>query len=180
MTTNENGSENLFENNINGNGAAKAFAPTYSLYHPTAKNTGSAMSLERKAATGEREGCIFATMAPQKTVAGPDGKKATFAWEEKITVKLGISDLSAMLLVADGKRADLGPKGLYHDSGSASTGIQFRRVETPMSGYSFEVAKKGKGEDATVKRVHILLNEAEGLTLAVLFRASLPVLAFGA
>lgn len=178
MTTNENGG--LFGNGSeNGNGAAKAYAPTYSLYHPTGKNTGSALSLERKAATAEREGCIFATVAPQKTVAGTESKNATFAWEEKITVKLGISDLSAMLLVLTGKKPDLGAKGLYHDSGTASTGIQLRRVETPVPGYAFEVAKKGKGEDATVKRCHILLNEGEALALTLMFQQSIPVLAFG-
>lgn len=181
MTTNENGG--LFGNgNENGNGtlAPKTYAPTYSLYHPTGKNTGSAMSLERKAATSEREGCIFASVAPQKTVAGTDAKNATFAWEEKITVKLGISDLSAMLLVLTGKKPDLGAKGLYHDSGAASTGIQLRKVETPVAGYAFEVAKKGKGEEGTVKRCHILLNEGESLALTLMFQQSIPVLAFGA
>lgn len=181
MTTNENG--DLFANaDGNGNGAvaAKAYAPTYSLYHPTAKNTGSAMSLERKAATAEREGCIFATVAPQKTVAGTESKNATFSWEEKITVKLGISDLSAMLMVLTGKKPDLGPKGLYHDSAAASTGIQLRKVDAPIAGYAFEVAKKGKGEDGTVKRAHILLNEGEALALSLIFQQSLPILAFGA
>lgn len=180
MTTNENGG--LFANaNGNGNGmaAAKTYAPTYSLYHPTAKNTGSALSLERKAATPDREGCIFATVAPQKTVAGTESKNATFSWEEKITVKLGISDLCAMLLVLTGKKPDLGPKGLYHDSGTASTGIQLRKVDTPVAGYAFEVAKKGKGEDGTVKRAHILLNEGEALALTLMFQQSVPVLAFG-
>lgn len=180
MTTNGNGG--LFANaNGNGNGTAgaKAYAPTYSLYHPTGKNTGSALSLERKAATAEREGCIFATVAPQKTVAGAESKNATFAWEEKITVKLGIPDLSAMLLVFGGKKEDLGPKGLYHDSAAASTGIQLRKVEAPVAGYAFEVAKKGKGEDGTVKRAHILLNEGEALALSLIFQQSLPVLAFG-
>ena len=164
--------------------AAKTYAPSLTLYHANMKGTGSAVQFEVRSATADREGCWFMSMAAQKSIgqgANADGgrKNATFAWTEKITAKLNFSDLSAMLMVFEGKEKSMGDgKGLYHDSADFSTIISLAESTGDIPGYTLELSKKQK-HDGSLSRVRLLLRPAEALGLARLITGTLPRIAFG-
>ena len=129
------------------------YRPKLLFYHANAKGSGSAVQFECAAATGDQEGRIFVSMAAQRQVAD-EGQNATFDWKNKVIVKLGFSDLSAILLVLNGRSAELGDgKGLYHDSKSSTTIIRLAKQTEPYSGYAFELSRKPKEENASISLV---------------------------
>jgi len=139
-------------------------------YHPTGNGNGSAVRFELRPARRGREGCIFAEIAPQKTRAVRDpGQKrpATFDWQARIVVKLGLSDLCAMMSVLEGREDSAGgERGLFHQSADATTVIGFRRVTEPLAGYVFEVSRKMRTQNAPDPvRLRIVLGENEACAL---------------
>ena len=151
-------------------------------YHPTGTGGGAAVRFELKRPRGDHEGCFFMECAKQKTRATrePEGARAaTFDWESKITVKLGFSDLCALLLVLNGKAEQLGGgRGLFHDSRTASTVIGLRHQAEP-AGYALEVSRKANQPGAEAARARLVLSEAEALGLGCILEQSLPLLVFG-
>ena len=165
--------------------AQKAYRPKLVFYHPNGKGTGCAVQFELRAATGDREGALFAAFANQRSVAGAVGGEgtraaATFGWGEKITVKLKFQDICQLLPVLEGLSASAnGGKGLFHDAGETSTVIHMSRVAEPVPGVAFEVSKKRKNGADAPQRARILFTETEALGLARLFAAMLLPMAFG-
>jgi hypothetical protein len=150
-------------------------------YHPNAAGSGSAVRFEVHLAREGREGCVFMELAGQKSRVERDGgalvHAATFDWERKTIVKLGFTDLSALLLVLDGRAEAAGPggKGLFHDTATATTVIGLKRVTGEASGFGLEVSRKQKAGDQAPDRHRLLLTEAEACGLrqviqAILFR----------
>ena len=155
------------------------YRPKLLFYHANAKGSGSAAQFECYAASGDQEGRIFVSMAPQRHVA-EDGQNATFDWKNKVVVKLGFSDLSALLLVLNGRIAELGDgKGLYHDSKSSTTIIRLAKQADPYSGYAFELSRKPKEGNETISRVRIVFSDAEAYGLACALEQSMGLIAFG-
>ena len=169
------------------NDAPKAYPPRLVFYHPNGKGTGCAVQFDLRPAAGDREGCLFAAFANQKSVAeggrnAPSASRqaATFNWAEKITVKLNFSDVCQLLMVLSGKSASAcDGKGLFHDTGETLTIIHMARQAEPVAGISFEVSKKRKNAEGTPQRSRILFTESESLGLSRLFSAILLPLAFG-
>lgn len=106
---------------------AKAYAPTLTFFHANGKGTGGAVSFERIPATQDREGCLMAVLANQKTVGNrtaPTPVYPRFDWENRLIVKLNFSDLCQMIQVFRGECETVnGEKGLVHQSGEMSTRI---------------------------------------------------------
>lgn len=165
--------------------APKAYAPSLAIYHPNAKGTGCALQFDLRPATADREGCLFAAFANQKSLAtgsrsDSNRQAATFNWTDKITVKLTFSDVSHLLLVLCGKAPSIADgKGLFHDSGETTTVIQMSRQTEPVRGTVFEVSKKRRNSTSPAQRSRILLTDAETFGLARLLDATLYPLAFG-
>ncbi len=169
------------------NDAPKAYPPRLVFYHPNGKGTGCAVQFDLRPAAGDREGCLFAAFANQKSVA--DGGRnptagarqaATFNWAEKITVKLNFSDVCQLLMVLAGKvPSACDGKGLFHDTGETVTIIHMARQTEPVPGIAFEVSKKRKNAEGAPQRSRILFTESESLGLSRLFSAILLPLAFG-
>lgn len=165
--------------------AQKGYRPKLVFYHPNGKGTGCAVQFELRAATGDRDGALFAAFANQKSVAGGGGgeggrQAATFGWGEKITVKLKFPDICQLLPVLEGSAASANSgKGLFHDAGETSTVIHMSRVAEPVPGVAFEVSKKRKNGADAPQRARILFTETEALGLARLFAAMLLPMAFG-
>jgi hypothetical protein len=152
-------------------------------YHPASSGNGSAVRFELKAAEFRKEGCIFAQLAAQRTAATREGGRrqaATFGWQEGLTVKLGLSDVCAILLVLEGKTTSAGgDKDLFHQTDSATTIISFKRIEEPIKGYAFEVSRKTRQQgDAQPTRIRIVLNEGEACGLRHLLSSSIFHLCF--
>ena len=163
----------------------KTYTPSLAIYHPNSKGTGCAIQFDLRPATAEREGCLFAAFANQKSLASgsrteSNRQAATFNWTDKITVKLNFSDVSHLLLVLCGKAQSIADgKGLFHDSGETTTVIQMTRQTEPVRGTAFEVSKKRRNSSAPAQRSRILLTDAETFGLARLLDATLYPLAFG-
>ncbi|HAS81086.1 MAG TPA: hypothetical protein DCS43_00015 [Verrucomicrobia bacterium] len=152
-------------------------------YHPTSTGRGAAVRFELHPARRGHDGYMFAEIAAQKTLASRSTagiKGATFDWDAKIGMKLGITDVCALLAVLEGKTASAGgEKGLFHQSTSASTVIGFRRVDAPSEGFCLEVSRKEKQAGATDPvRLRVVLSEAEGIGLRQVLAASIFHLCF--
>ncbi len=151
-------------------------------YHPTSSGTGTSLRLDfrLRRPEEERESCFFLELAKQKTSAGrtADGERVrpTFDWANKIVVKLGLMDACELLTVLEGRCEQLrGGKGLFHDSGEATTVFQFRRQSEPP-GYVLDVSRKPKGENAEAIKTHILLSEAEAIAVRLYLQHAIGLL----
>ena len=153
-------------------------------YHPTQSGGGAAVRFEFHPARPERDGCFFLELARQKTapVRNDSGRQAaTFDWENKMTVKLGLPDVCGLLLVLEGRseQAGSGRGGLFHDTAGANTVINLRRQTTPVAGLSLEVSRKPKSASGDVQRLRVLLTEGEAIGLRCVFQSAIFPLIFG-
>lgn len=171
------------DNNTTNKGARTGlFRPKLSFYHPNAKGTGCALSLELHPAHDQTDGSIMAQFANQKTIGNRNAANPTYSrfdWENSICVKLDFTDLTKMLQVFRGECESLEDgKGLYHISPRATTRIVLRHVLEPVTGYSLEVYRNAGGPtEGTTARIFLAPNEASGLAVAV--ENSLGVICFG-
>jgi len=153
-------------------------------YHPTLKNSGSAMRLEMRVNRPGEEwyNCFFLELASQKTALARDGEKraaATFDWENKITVKLDFLDICEFLTVLEGKAAQVGGArgGLYHATRAGNTLISFKHDADKAS---FAVGLSRKLDGAEAQRLHIQLSQVEATGLRCILQYGLFMLNFGA
>lgn len=157
--------------------------PKFAIFHPNAKGTGCAMTLDLHPAHGQKDGCIMAAFACQKSVGDRSGSVITyptFDWENRICVKLDFNDLCKMLQVFRGECESIGDgKGLYHRSPKYSTRIVLRHLLEPVQGYSLEVYRNTPGRPDEDRSAHILLTPAEALGLGISFENSIGVICFG-
>ena len=171
-------------NEINPNPpVSKHYPGTLSFYHPNAAGNGSAVRFELKPAIGNREGCFFMELASQRTSAtrGADGTRqaATFDWQNKLTVKLGVTDICSLMLVLRGVQAAAGNgKGLYHDTADTSTVIRFHHGGD-LNGYGLEVSRKAKRDGTEAVRIRLVLTESEALGLSMIFEQAMMLLVYG-
>ena len=160
--------------------AHRIYGRRLTFYHPNANMTGAAIQLElRFNRSGEdRYDCFFLEMARQKTPRGAGGHPAaTFDWAAKVTVKLDFADICEFLRVLEGQTDQAGgPRGLYHEAGTANTLINLRHGTEPP-GYALDISRKEKAGEVVFKG-HILLTEAEGIGLRCVFQSALFYLAF--
>lgn len=152
------------------------------LYHPNSAGTGAALQLEPRLNRQEsdRYNCFFLAMAPQRTVAGRNGDKtvpASFDWANKLTVKLGFSDICEILAVLEGRADKLGGQksGLFHKNGNSCTIISLQKAE--KGGYFLNLSRKSADSAAAV-RVNIALSESEAIGLRAIFQTGLFFITF--
>jgi hypothetical protein len=163
--------------------AYQTFQGRLAYYHPNQTGKGCAVRFELRPARRGREGYVFAELARQKSAASRQNgaiQGATFDWESRVAVKLGLTDVCALLTVLEGRVAAAGgDKGLFHQTEGATAVITFRRVEQPFAGYALEVSRKEKGkEGAEPVRLRIGLSEAEGCGLRQVLAAAVFHLCF--
>ena len=153
-------------------------------YHPTQSGSGGAARLEFHPARPDRDGCFFLEMARQKTLAGrtENGRQAaTFDWENKVTVKLGVPDLCSLLLVLEGRceQAGNGRGGLFHDTAESNTVINLRRQSEPVAGFAWEISRKPKRGDGEAQRMRVVLTESEALGVRCIFQSAILPMVYG-
>ena len=162
--------------------AYQTFEGRLAFYHPNSAGHGCAVRFELRPARRGREGYIFAELARQKSMVQQQNgarQAATFDWEARVAIKLGLTDVCAMLAVLEGRStAAGGDKGLFHQTDVATTVITFRRVEEPFAGYAFEVSRKERRAGAEAIRLRIGLSEAEGCGLRQVFADAIFHLCF--
>lgn len=151
--------------------------PSWTMYHPNGKGTGSALRLELYPAHGAIEGSILATLAPQASV-GSSVTNPGFDWTKAIRVKLTIVHLAHFLQVLRGMEESIQDgKGLFHRTTTANMVIKFEHRIEPVPGYLLDVSAKPYDED--VRRVWFHFRQAEALALLTVIEQSLVSVAFG-
>ncbi len=141
-------------------------------YHANPKGTGSALKIELHPAHDDIAGCVFLTMAMQRTIGTLQGENTvfpTFDWGKSICVKLDRTDLSQILQVLRGMQESIQDgRGLFHRSAAGTTVIRFAHQIEPRCGYTLSLWRKPAtgGEAYTVFYVFDM-NEAFTLMLAL-------------
>jgi len=163
---------------------ARPWSGRLAFYHPTQSGGGTVARLEFHPARLEREGCFFLELARQKTVASSSSTGrlvATFDWENKLTVKLGLLDVCSLLLVLEGRseQAGNGRGGLFHDTAGANTVINLRHQPEPAAGFALEVSRKTKRDGNDVQRMRLILNEGEAIGLRCVFQLAIFPMVYG-
>jgi len=158
------------------------YRPELTFYHPNAKGTGCALSMNLHPAHDDVDGSIMMKVACQASVGegrGPGRTFARFDWERAICVKLDFNDLCQILQVFRGECESIADgRGLYHRSPKAATRIVLRHLVEPVVGYSLELYRTpvgGEGES----RAHILLTPSEARGLCEALAGSMSVICFG-
>lgn len=145
--------------------ARRNYNDSLTLYHPTTRGTGAALRLQPAIrASAERANCFFLEMAAQQSPAPEHDSRgrASFDWENKITVKLGFADICEWLAVLENKQTAAGRngKGLYHTNGNHNTVIRVERNDT--GGYAVSLSRKQEGQDEAA-RIWTVLSDAEAI-----------------
>lgn len=142
--------------------------PTWTMYHPNGKGTGSALRLELHPAHDNADGRIIATLAPQKTVGMSNGTERTlptFDWEKAIRLKLDYLDLTEILQVLRGYCESIADgKGLFHRTTTANMVIKFEHRIEPVCGYMLDVVRPPNGGE--IERVSFFMRQTEALALS--------------
>ncbi len=155
--------------------------PTWTMYKPNGKGTGSALRLELHPAHDQTNGSIFATLAPQKTCGTRTAEEITyptFDWEKTIAIKFDIMDLTQILQVLRGCTESLADgKGLFHRSSTANAVIKFEHRIEPVPCYVLDVSRKPF--DGDVERIWFMLRPTEAFALSEVIANALLYVAFG-
>lgn len=168
-----------------GKPSPRPFRSALCLYHPNGKGTGSAVKFEVVPSSGNRDGAVFLTLAPQKSVASGsvdqgDRQYATFDWLHRVIVKLNFNDLCHLLPVFRGVASSVADgKGLFHESRNTTTLINLSRATDACQGVLLEVSRRPKGGDEMPCRVRILFSPTETYGIGVALEQSLGIVAFG-
>ena len=160
---------------------AGPYRPKLTFYHPNAKGTGCAVTMDLHPAHEQTDGSIMMRAANQMTIGnrmGPNPVFPRFDWEGAICVKLDFNDLCAMLQVFRGECESInGEHGLYHRTAKASTKIVLRHLVDPVAGYSLELYRTASGGEET--RAHLLFSSAEALGLCEAISGAMYLVCFG-
>lgn len=102
-------------------------------------------------------------------------KGDAFDWKDKITIKLGLNDLGAMLSTIKNNEKEL---KLFHDpgagtddKGSVSRTITLVRNDSKQKGYYFNVTSS---QDGKAKRISVAMNNSEITILECLITVTIP------
>jgi hypothetical protein len=159
------------------------------VYKPRKDGSGAASRVEMKIVSDEREGRdgkpftlrdvqMFWVMSPQ--VGYDSNHNASFSWKmgkddkQSVTLKLGENDIGEILAVLTGLKEEAGQtggkySGIYHQSRSGSTTLQFKLVKG--RGYQVRLARKPK--EGNLQEVKHTLSFAEGCVLKVLLERAI-------
>lgn len=109
-------------------------------------------------------GCLFLQVAPAKSTGRDDG----YDWEnKKISVKLGVNDISTMLYRLRNRKA----AELFHEFGGDKKVIKFEINET-KGGYFMNIEHTAAG--GQVNKIMVPLTQEETDSLIVMLQYALP------
>ena len=149
------------------------FLKSYTIYRALSAGDGTAARFEY--APGKE--CVFLEMARQKGPAG-QGERATFDWENKVTIKLALADLGEFISVLEKRQKGCGPyqggrfKGLFHQSRARRASINFEVSE--RGGWYLRVGVRRGDNKPTLLSQGI--SYAEGSVLLVLLRRAVEAI----
>jgi len=130
----------------------------YAIYKPNARGSGGVIRF----GLNRSKGSIFVDAALQS------GEKQ-FDWENKITMKWGLSDLGTVLATLQGK---LPQAKLFHQSEKANSAFELTPLENPERAPYFMTISRQETAAKTVRKVTIPLTHGEAAVLAAALHAA--------
>lgn len=150
----------------------------FTIYHPNAKGTGSALSLTPCIA-GLGEGHIILGIAKQTSTGNEVEGKPTFprfAWDEQIKVRLDPMDIMEIIRVFKGEQEAINDgKGLWCRRNKCA--LDVRHLIDPVPCYQFTV--KNVAENGATATRGISLSYTEGETICIALTYALGPIVFG-
>ncbi|MBB5032567.1 hypothetical protein [Prosthecobacter vanneervenii] len=140
------------------NATAKQSAE-YAIYKPNSRNTGGVIRFEFNRAKGS----VFVDAASQS------GEKQ-FDWEQKITMKWGLSDLGAVLATLQGRQEQA---KLFHQSEKANSAFELTFRDDPQKAPYFMSMSRQEAASKSVKKVTLPVTHAEAAILETALRAAI-------
>ena len=159
-------------------------APNFTLYHPNAKGTGSALRITRILPQEEVDGRIYSdgvfrfALAPQKG-------GMLFDWNNATSFCLDAVELAEMLQVLRGESEAIADRRGFivpdDDDFCRELNVRFMHRYEPTQGFLLEVSEPGKNSTELGKFLGgIFLSIPEAITLQLAIEQSLHLLVFGA
>lgn len=155
----------------------------WTLFHPNAKGTGSAIRMELAPAEPDTPGRLRVTVAPQKSVGSAFGDAPTFptfGWGEEEAVAFDLSPVEAtrVLLVLRGYDESIEDgKGIFQRTEATNRVVRFAHMVEPLPGYELSVAESAKG--GAPRQARFRFTAAEALALNEAISGGMGALLFG-
>lgn len=130
----------------------------YAIYKPNSRGSGGVVRF----GLNKQKGCMFIDAAAQS------GEKQ-FDWENKITMKWGLSDIGSVLAGLQGRVAQA---KLFHQSEKANSAFELVFQDDPeRAPYLLSVSRQASA-DKTVRKVMIPLTQGEAAVLEAALRTA--------
>jgi hypothetical protein len=137
-------------------------ANEYAIYKPNSRGSGGVVRFGLNRA----KGAVFVDAAAQI------GEKQ-FDWENKITMKWGLSDLGAVLATLQGRQPQA---KLFHQAEKANSAFELTPREDPeRAPYLLSISRQSAA-DKTLRKVTIPLTHGEAAVLEAALHAAVPKL----
>lgn len=130
----------------------------HAIYKPNSRGTGGVIRFSLNRA----KGAVFVDAAPQS------GEKQ-FDWENKITMKWGLSDLGPMIATLQGR---LPQAKLFHQSEKANSAADLITRDDPERAPFLLTVSRQEATDKSVRKVTISLSHGEAVVLETGLRAA--------
>ena len=154
--------------------------PSFGIYHPNAKGTGSAMSVRLTPAKLAQSGNVQIELAKQMTVGDADRKVfPTFNWKDRIIVRINPIEVAEIVRCLRGMTESIRDgAGFAHKTDGRASKITMVHVVEPKPCYQLKVISETiAGVD---REVSIYIYSAEATALECALSASMGRLCFGA
>jgi len=130
----------------------------YALYKPNSRGSGGAIRFGLNPA----KGAVFLEAAAQS------GERH-FDWEQKIIMKLGLSDIGAALAVLQGRTT---MAKLFHQSEKANSALEFSLRDDPDRAPLILSVSRQDAADKSLRKVTIPVSHAEAAVLETALRTA--------
>lgn len=131
----------------------------YAIYKPTSRGSGGVVRFSLNRA----KGCVFVDAASQS------GEKQ-FDWENKITMKWGLSDLGSALATLQGRMPQT---KLFHQSEKANSAFELTFRDDPERAPYFLSISRQDASDKSLRKVMISVTHSEAAVLETALRAAI-------
>jgi hypothetical protein len=133
--------------------------PDYAIYKPNSRGSGGVLRF----GINRAKASVFVDAASQS------GEKQ-FDWENKITMKWGLSDLGPVLAALQGRQSQA---KLFHQSEKANSTFEITHRDDPDRAPFMLSISRQASSDKTVKKVAIPLTHGEAAVLETALRAAI-------
>lgn len=131
----------------------------HAIYKPNSRGTGGVVRFSLNRA----KGAVFVDAAPQS------GEKQ-FDWENKITMKWGLSDLGPVIAALQGRQPQA---KLFHQSEKANSAAEIVSRDDPERAPFLITVSRQETADKSLRKVSIPLSHGEAVVLETGLRAAI-------